>query len=204
MSENYIEGTKIWKQPYPDNKDCIYCQGGYPVDAVRFKVTLKNGEILSPICTVCLCEYPLEGDPASIEKMEDLNKVSENNCCIYCKQLIKDNDTTELKSSKGGIKVIHNNCLNELKEKEKEGNSEKEQVRANAVNFKKDKIIFTLDITGNELEGYEDALETNNPVYLGGTSLAPLLRQLANLTNSKELGAMLNELGERAEEEDFD
>ena len=55
-----IEGTKITKPYYPDDKRCVYCQGDYPVDAVLFEVKLKNGIIINPVCDVCLYENIFE------------------------------------------------------------------------------------------------------------------------------------------------
>ena len=88
--------------------------------------------------------------------------------------------------------------------KGKEGTSERLAQETKVVNFQKDKIIFTLDLPEDELEGYEDALKTNNPVYLGGTTLAPLLRQLANLANVNDLSNILNDIAEKCEMGDLD
>ena len=51
-----VKGSKITEPFYPDDKRCIYCQGDYPVDAVLFRVELKNGIIISPVCDVCIYE----------------------------------------------------------------------------------------------------------------------------------------------------
>ena len=55
-----IEGTKITRPYYPDDKRCVYCGGDYPVDAVLFKVELKNGITIEPICDVCIYENIFE------------------------------------------------------------------------------------------------------------------------------------------------
>jgi len=55
-----IESTEIILPYYPDNQDCVYCEGTSPVDPTRFDVILTNDIKIEKVCPVCLYEIFLE------------------------------------------------------------------------------------------------------------------------------------------------
>ncbi len=55
-----IEGTKLIEPYYPENDNCVYCEGSYPVDPTRFDVILTNDIKIEKVCSVCLYEVFLE------------------------------------------------------------------------------------------------------------------------------------------------
>ncbi len=55
-----IGNTEVIAPYYPDNQDCVYCTGDYPVDPTRFDVILNNGIKIERVCSICLYEIFLE------------------------------------------------------------------------------------------------------------------------------------------------
>lgn len=69
-----IEGTGIVAPYHMIQSNCVYCAGDHPVDHTRFEVKLSTGQVIGPVCNVCITEYIFE-DPSNIATITNIGKI---------------------------------------------------------------------------------------------------------------------------------